>query len=469
MTLPASCPEVEGVDAAGIIDLVDAMDADGGYQTLMIARHGKVIAQGAWTPYAVDRVHLLYSVSKSFTATVVGQLVDEGVLDLDRPVWSYLRDDWAGLAQPWPRVLVRHCLSMMVGHRVEAWGPDMWEAYAQPAGPADPDPFLARVLAKVPDGEPGRTWAYNQAATYLLAQVVQAVTGTLLTQQVRRRVLLPLGAAELRAQRTPQGRDLGYSGMCVTTPAILGLAQAYLDEGRVGGRQLLSPRWVDEARSPVAGSPTPSETGSRDWELGYGFSFWNASHGYRGDGAFGQFALVLPEQGLAVGITSEHDPMQDTLDLVWQHLLPACDRPGSAAADARLADRLAGLRIAAVGGTSGPAAATFRVATGSSVAGVGDRLTVTSLPDGFDLRLGDLELFAGVGRWAETELSYPEGSVPVIGSAGWLEGQFRAQLRLIETPHTIDVIGDPMTGEAVLDWRALPLTGPDPRHLIALP
>ncbi|HEY0866125.1 MAG TPA: hypothetical protein VGE01_02030, partial [Fimbriimonas sp.] len=60
-----------------------------------------------------------------------------------------------------------------------------------------------------------------------------------------------------------------------------------------------------------------------DWAQGYGFQFWRSRHGaYRGDGAFGQFCLVMPVQNAVVAITASSNDLQGVLDAVWEHLLP---------------------------------------------------------------------------------------------------------------------------------------------------
>ncbi len=99
MTLPRSTPSAQGLDASGLLAFVDAAESGGlGLHGLMVARHGHVVAQGWWSPYAAERVHLAYSLSKTVTATAVGFLVQEGrlsvedrVLDhfpeLDRATW----------------------------------------------------------------------------------------------------------------------------------------------------------------------------------------------------------------------------------------------------------------------------------------------------------------------------------------------------------------------------------------------
>lgn len=472
MTMPPSTPAAEGVDGAGLLALLDAFEAPGhGFHSLMVARHGRVIAQGWWAPYTRDRAHLGYSLSKSVTATVLGGLVGRGLIELDAPVLGYLTD-LAGVSPKWRRVTVRDCITMTAGHTADAWE---WRGDAAPTAvrDTDSDPLLALILAREPDGEPGRVWAYNQVATYLVAQAVAAVTGEPLTRHVRRLLLDPFGGGAGRAQRTPQGRDLGFSGLHLTTPAILALAQTWLDGGVWQGARI-----VPEAYAALAPDPTPASLATDevgDWAHGYGCSFWGASHGYRGDGAFGQFAVVLPEQDVVVAITSEVEAMQVVLDRLWQHLLPAVDGAPDPHADEQLARRLAELEHRPLSGSERrppvralrePASglpADYRAASLETTAGGHHLLTI-------EHPAGSLVTVVGDGQWLESRWATPAGpELPVVASGGWRRGVFEAQLRLVETPHTILLQLDPAAGSVRLDWRMVPLTGADPLNAASFP
>lgn len=343
MPMPGSTPAAEGVDARRLLALLDALETPGhGLHSIMVARHGRVIAEGWWAPYARDRVHLAYSLSKSFTATVLGNLAGRGLINLDAPVWSYL-GDLDDLPEKWRRVTVRHCITMTVGHTEDAWD---WRGY--------PDEILPRIVERVPDGEPGGVWAYNQVGTYLVAQVIAAATGEPVTTHVRR-LLDRFGESTAKAQRTYQGDDLGFSGMHVTTPSILALAQTWLDGGVWDGDRIVPSDYAAQAPVPTPASLASDEVG--DWSYGYGHSFWGQRSGYRGDGAFGQYAIVLPEHDVAVAITSEVETMQDVLDLLWQHLTPAIDAEPDREADAEAGSpsRQSRTPCARGGGASGAA------------------------------------------------------------------------------------------------------------------
>jgi hypothetical protein len=72
------------------------------------------------------------------------------------------------------------------------------------------------------------------------------------------------------------------------------------------------------------------------------------NNAYRGDGAFGQYAIVMPEQDAVIAITSETADMPGELNLIWKILLPAMQKgklPANTAADATLKRKLAALAL----------------------------------------------------------------------------------------------------------------------------
>lgn len=85
--------------------------------------------------------------------------------------------------------------------------------------------------------------------------------------------------------------------------------------------------WVEEATSfkiDQAPDAPQADKESSDWMQGYGYQFWRSrNNAYRADGAYGQYIIVLPEKDAVVAITSETPNMQDVLNMVWKHLLPA--------------------------------------------------------------------------------------------------------------------------------------------------
>src|SRR6478609_9571335 len=91
--LPRSTPAACGVPAGALTALLDRLEASGSeLHSLMVVRHGHVVAEGWWAPYSADRPHLLYSLTKSFTSVAVGIAIGDGLLALDDRVVDVLPD-----------------------------------------------------------------------------------------------------------------------------------------------------------------------------------------------------------------------------------------------------------------------------------------------------------------------------------------------------------------------------------------
>src|SRR5580704_13921925 len=121
-SLPRSTPADQRVDPAAILSFLDAVDErpDIEMHSLMLLRHGQVVAEGWWAPYSAARPHLLYSLSKSFTSTAAAFAQAEGLLDLDDTVISHFPEFAADITDPRSRSMkVRHVASMAAGHSRE--------------------------------------------------------------------------------------------------------------------------------------------------------------------------------------------------------------------------------------------------------------------------------------------------------------------------------------------------------------
>ena len=464
-TLPRSSPELQGVDAAGILAFLDMVESapDIEMHSLMIIRHGQVIAEGWWSPYAPELVHLLYSLSKSFTSTAAAFAVAEGLLDLDATVLSYFPELERDITDRRSRSMrVRHIAAMASGHLAET----LDRALA-----TDPVEPVRGFLLIPPDREPGTVFAYNQPCTYALAVIIQRLTGSTLTEYLRPRLFDPLGIGEVGWQQDHRGRDIGFTGLHATTDAIARLGLLYLQRGVWNGQRLLSEEWVAEATRVQVENPNEPNP---DWRRGYGFQFWMSRHGYRGDGAYGQFCLVLPEQDAVIATTAATENMQGILDAVWAHLVPAMSattvEPSPAAG--QLAAGLDGLQLAALQAKPAPDSS-VSLWVDSSFRPEGGRCEAQPTLTGLELhqhgeqwRLtlveGEVTLGAtvGAGSWQTnlTETNSGTTGVPVAVSGGWTDDDtFGAEVIFLETPHRLELTCALGTGTFQASWQTVPL------------
>ena len=459
--LPTSTPSAEGVDAAGILRVLDRLEAASGVEmhSLMMLRHGKVIAQGWWAPYTADRLHLLYSLSKSFTSTALGLAIAEGRLSLDDRIVDLLPDFVDDRTDDRvKRIKVRHVAAMASGHTADMWIP------AENLDSQDP---LRGFLRMPPEREPGSVFAYNQPATYAVATILQNITGQTLSDYLRPRLFDPLGIGAVGWLQKPVGRDLGWTGLHATTDAIARLGQLYLQRGRWNGRQILPEEWVAQATSVQINNADNPMAGGPDWLQGYGFQFWMGQHGYRGDGACGQYCIMLPEQDIVIAITGQTEFMEKVLETLWSELLPAVDSgvgtgDASADADSALAERLVRLELSGPQGHSGLDTVEFTPDGGAcgaqpsltKVVVTGDQLTLVET--GWQLTVP-----IGHGAWAVTDDQPADRSVAVATRGGWQSDHgFACAIAFLETPHRLIVRANRRSSTFAAVWDCAPLHAP---------
>jgi hypothetical protein len=250
---------------------------------------------------------------------------------------------------------VRDLLRMNTGHQTE---PAFWLETGTPDSLRG-STWVRRFLAHPVPFKPGTHFLYNTPATYMLSAVVQKRTGQTLLDYLRPRLFAPLGIEGATWDASAEGVTIGGYGLRARTEDVAKLGQLYLQNGVWNGRRILPAGWADSA---TARQTSNGSNPASDWDQGYGYQFWRSRHGsYRGDGAFGQYVLVLPEQDAVVAITGGVRDMQAVMDLVWDRLLPAM-RPAALADDpaaaGALRSTLAGLSVRPPAGrAAGPLAA----------------------------------------------------------------------------------------------------------------
>lgn len=338
-----SSPEDQGISSSSILQFVEALEASQPdvIHSVMIRRHGKIVAEGWWTPYGPDTPHLLWSLSKSFTSTAIGIAQDEGLLNINDQVISFFPDDLPEEPSPYLKAMrIRDLLKMNTGHQRGA-----------SVGLLQGDNWVKEFLAMEVEHKPGTHFVYNSGATYMLSAIIQKVSGSTLLDFLTPRLFEPLGIENPSWESDPKGINVGGWGLSVTTKDISNLGQLYLQKGEWEGQQLLSQSWVKEATGLQTSNGSNPES---DWEQGYGYQFWQCRpNAYRGDGAFGQFCIVIPEKDAVVAITSGSDDMQGIMNVVWDHLLPTMEETSLPRDDAgveKLDQKLKELAIGTVKG-----------------------------------------------------------------------------------------------------------------------
>ncbi|MDA7680996.1 beta-lactamase family protein [Verrucomicrobiales bacterium] len=309
--LPRSSAASQNVDEVILEDFINSLDSKfKGIHSVMILRNGKVICEGWWSPYREEDNHMLFSLSKIFTSTAVGMAAEENLLSIDDTVAQYFPNDLPDNS-PYnlKAIRVRDLLTMTTGHQSE------------PPISANEISVRSFFETKV-EHQPGTHFKYNTSATFVQSALIQKVTGQKVLRYLQSRLFEPLGISNPNWRDNYQGISLGGYGLRLRTEDIAKVGQLYLQKGRWGNKIIIKEDWVDMATSKQVSNGSNPDS---DWNQGYGFQFWRCKFdSYRGDGAFGQFCVVMPRLNAVIAITSGENDMASILNLVWDKFLPAC-------------------------------------------------------------------------------------------------------------------------------------------------
>lgn len=456
-----------GIPSAAVIALIDSLSAEGlDPHALAIARHGEVLTSHAWAPWATDRPALSYSSSKTFTSLAIGLLEGEGRLSLEDSAGDLL-----GLPNP-HGITVRHLLTMNTGH-----------SQAQ----ADTFDFdVATLLSTPPAAAPGTSFAYNSDATYALSCIVTALTGERLTDYLRPRLLDPLGIGR-RWMKPARGIEQGASGFHLTVGDLAQVGILLGAGGRFGGAQVVPAGYVDELARPWSDTRDPSQPDDpeNDWAYGYGYQVWRGRHGFRVDGAYGQFAVVLPAHDLVIAYQGATLDTPRTMRAFWRFLeaVDVADAAANAADDADdAAPTIAGTerrdswdsreRLApAPDGDRDATGIRLTEASEASEASEGWTLTLPAHITGGDVQ----DVAVGATGWARTVLSLaeaPSPAAPVVSGPAVDEGArvvvaargtadadgILVHVVVATSPHRL-IVRRAADGRITAGWHTVPLRG----------
>jgi hypothetical protein len=252
-------------------------------------------------------------------------------------------------------------------------------------------------------------------------------------------------------QDSPQAITAGGIGLSAKTEDIAKFGQLYLQGGIWQDKRILHEAWVDAATSAQI---LNSDGVQPDWSQGYGYQFWRCrNNAFRGDGVFGQYCVVMPEQDAVLAITGGVDvfDMQQPLNLVWDILLPAMQpdplAPDGAAQDA-LSMKLSNLRIPPVRGqASSPIVTQISGQTYVFDPNEMEIETITLSFDGADCSVtvktatGEETIPCGYDKWQQGQptalfrqpLLFDR--TPITTSGAWTDEQvFTMHICLYETP-----------------------------------
>lgn len=277
-------PVPDGVDPVALQAAVDRMlgtDTD----AVVVIHGGRLVAEGYDRAMAVDSINYSASVSKTFTGTVIGMLVDEGLLELDTPAPV---PEWSDPTDPRHDITLRHLMNMAAGlewNESYDFGGD--NDILTMIGSHDAAAYAADKPLEV---TPGTRFEYSTGTTQILAGIISRTLdryGDELRDELDRRLFDVLGIEEDLAL-DGQGAWLGGVATSMTTRDYARFGLLHLRGGVWEEQQLVSTDWM---RFMHEASPASA---------GYAGQIWRRGGFVEMVGLYGQKVTVRPDLDLVV-------------------------------------------------------------------------------------------------------------------------------------------------------------------------
>jgi CubicO group peptidase (beta-lactamase class C family) len=266
-------PEAQAVDStklqAAVSYLKDNSGSDG-VKELVIIRNGCMI----WKGTDIDKMHGVWSLTKSFTSTVLGLLIDDKKATLDTLAKDYV----PSLADVYPDITLRHFTTMTSGYY--AVGDEPHGSYKH--GPSD-TPFepAQKPLFK----PPGSRYAYWDSAMNQFGNVLTHIANEPIEELFKKRIADPIGMDRTKWDWGDFGHVDGIvvnggSGnsnkhIQISAHELARFGHLFLNRGKWKNKQLISTSWVDTATKAHVPALMPLEPFSgADGRGVYGFNWW---------------------------------------------------------------------------------------------------------------------------------------------------------------------------------------------------
>jgi hypothetical protein len=275
-------------------------------RSVLITSNDKIVYERYHPIDSKDSILDTFSVSKSFVATVIGMLIDDGKLSLDQPAPIAA---WSNPNDPRSAITIRNLLHMSSGL---TWKEDYLagdsSTIAMLFAPVASDYAIALPL----ESKPGRQFEYNSGNSAILMRIItDTLGGTPQAESyIKKRLLDPLGIKRVDYQRDLSGRIVGFMGINMTARDQARFGLLYLRNGMWGKKKVISPEWVNFSITP---SPTFQ---------GYAGHWWthnllgaNASPGdFTALGYYGQYVIVSRSKRMVMVINTafEGTPTEQT-------------------------------------------------------------------------------------------------------------------------------------------------------------
>lgn len=295
--------------------------------SLLIARHGKLVYERYWNGFNRDKPHDLRSATKSVTSLLTGVAVGQQLLPgVDTPILPLLQRyaPFKNSDERKEHITVRNLLEMRSGLSCNDWDKD---SPGKEEKMYDSKDWVKFILDLPMAEEPGQSTVYCTGGVVVLGALVEDAAGVPFPEFARRSLFEPLGITQVEWEKADGGRTDTGGHLHIRPRDVVKIGQLVLDGGKWQGQQLVPEAWIRES--------TASERTLGDSK--YGYLWWLNTFGISGTpveawfarGNGGQYIFVFPSLELVATFTGSFydEPESDLpIQLVGQFVLTSALR-----------------------------------------------------------------------------------------------------------------------------------------------
>ena len=330
-----SSPSEHGLDPDKLTEMVNLIREGESYprmQSLLIVRHGYLVLEEYFNKWTADRLHILQSVTKSFTSALIGMAIAEGkIKSVDEKVLDFFPDmeDIANMDEGKASIRIKDLLTMRSGVDYHENGQDSphFQLNRLPTGW---DKFY---LDRPMRGDPGKNFNYDSGGVILLSAILKSRTGMHADIYAENTFFKSLGIEKKFWVKNQEGHPHTGGGLALRTRDMARFGLLYLNKGKWGGKQVIPEDWIQESFKKHVDFGNPEQD-----VIGYGYLWWiqrpdpkgnGKEYIYAARGAHGQYIFIVPEHDMVVAInadTKSGEQQRDIVDILYNHILPAVEK-----------------------------------------------------------------------------------------------------------------------------------------------
>lgn len=302
-------PENIGISSKKVLEFYKFLERhELSTHSIIMARGDKIFSECYYAPFNKDFKHRMYSVSKSFVAVAIGLAAEEGLLSLDDKFLKHFPEYDDGTRTPeMQQMTIRNMLSMQNCRRI---GGNWFDKKPEKRN----DVYFTDEDDKIP----GTSFDYDSPGSYMMAVMVERVTGKPFLEYLKEKILNNIGFSnDSYCLRVPGGESFGDSGVMCSARDLLAFARFVMNKGEWDGIRYMNKEFLEEATKKQVSTDSTGNCLYNSY--GYGYQMWKtAEDGFSFHGMGGQFAICHPKTDFIFIINSDNQGNPTASDFIFE-------------------------------------------------------------------------------------------------------------------------------------------------------